>query len=587
MRLACKKHGESVFQRTLTGVMIRECILRMLFHCALNSLIINGYRNACFFIGGFKPKKAMYFFAGHATQVSETLRYLMTRKSRYQLEVLHEHSGGKYIRYPKRGKSYVALALLIFCAWFAAAHEETHASPLEKPPTYIEDPLLAAPPELFVGKSLPGDSEIVRCPTAYDVNKILNLELAIDLALCRNPRIKSTWAAIKGQAAILGEARAAYFPVLSGSISRLNDQTNYPNPSDNLSPTYVRGTMVYANLVWRIFDFGGRNANRRSANYLLEAAIASHDAAIQRALVNVVEKYFETQTALAAWEAKKAGANYAKQTLMVAEQRESRGVGAQTDTLMAATALAKATLERNRAQGNYHKMLSELANILGLNPGFKFVLAQSKSTQDHIAQRDLNAWLSLVQAHHPSISAARKQLESANEKRNVALSDGMPSIDFTANFFQNGRPNQGLTLVKTQETLAGFTLNIPIFDGFAKAYKVRGAEAEVEQKKAELQEVESQISMEVVKAYADTTSAIKNIDSAQLLLNSANSSLKSIARKFEFGASDILEILNAQASLADAQQEQIRCLAELRSAKLRLYASAGVMGRILVAGQNY
>ena len=498
------------------------------------------------------------------------------------VKAVHQNTGK-----PKWSKQNNHFVLLLFCAFLGAAHRDGLSAPLGVPPSFISDPLLTVPPEVYIGKSLPGDAEIIRCPTPYEGGKTLNLELAIDLALCRNPRIKSAWATIKIQTASLGEARAAYFPVLNGSISRLDDQTNYPNPSDNLAPTYVRGTSVYANLVWRIFDFGGRNANRRSANYLLEAALASHDAAIQRALVNVVEKYFETQTALAEWEAKKASANYAKQTLMVAEQREKRGVGAKTDTLQAATALAKVTLESNRAQGRYQKLLSELANIVGLDPSYKFALAKNKPIQDQVAQRDLDDWLTLVQAYHPSISAARKQLESAKEKRSVTISDAMPSLDFTANFFQNGRPNQGLTVVRTQETLAGFTLNIPIFDGFARAYKVRGAEAEVERKGAELQEVENQVSMEVVKAYADTTSAINNINSAQLLLNSANASLKSIARKFEFGAIDILEMLNAQSVLADAEQEQIRCLSELRSAKLRLYASAGVMGRILVTGKNY
>lgn len=478
-------------------------------------------------------------------------------------------------------------ALLALCIWFGSTQGQERPVTLEAPPSFIEDPLVTVPPEVFTGKSLPGDADIISCPTSYDANINLNLELAIDLALCRNPRIKSAWAAIKIQAAALGEARATYFPVLNGSISRLNDQTNYPNPSNNLSPTYVQGTMVYGNLLWRIFDFGGRNANRRSANYLLDAALASHDATIQRTLVNVVEKYFETQTTLAVWEAKQASATYAKQTLLVSERREARGAGSKTDTLQAETALAKLTLESNRAQGNYQKLVSELANTLGLNPNAKLTLRKSKVGQDLVLQRDLSAWLVLMQEQHPSILSAQKQLESAKEKRTVAVSDGMPSIDFMVNFFQNGRPNQGLTLVKTQETLAGFTLNIPIFDGFAKAYKIRGAEAGVEQKKAELQEVQNQISMEVIKAYADTSSAIKNIDSAQLLLNSAHTSLKSIARKYDFGAADILEILNAQASLADAQQEQIRCLAELRSAKLRLYASVGAMGRVLVSGKDY
>lgn len=457
----------------------------------------------------------------------------------------------------------------------------------QRPPSVIEDPLLTMPPEVYIGKSLPGDADAIQCPKTYDASKNMNLEMAIDLALCRNPRIKSAWAAIRVQAAALGEARAAYFPLINGSISRLNDQTNYPNPNDGLSPTYIRGTQVYGNLLWRLFDFGGRGANRRSANYLLDAALASHDAAIQRALVNVVEKYFEAQTAMAVWRAKQISTAYAKQTLGVAERREAQGVGAKTDTLQAATALAKVSLESNRAKGSYQKLISELANILGINPSINLDLAESKTGQDIVAHRDLDAWLAIVQERHPSILAARKQLKSAQEKRKVAISEGLPSIDFMTNFFQNGRPNQGLTLVKTQETLAGFTLNIPIFDGFAKAYKVKGAAAEIEQKKADLEEVENQVSMEVVKAYADTSSAISNIEAAQLLLTSAQASLKSIAKKFDNGAADILEILNAQSALADAEQEYIRCQAELRSAKLRLYASAGVMGRVLVTGKDY
>ena len=144
------------------------------------------------------------------------------------------------------------LALLVFCAWFGLAQGQEPPAPLEMPPSFIEDPLLTVPPEVFIGKSLPGDAGVIRCPTTYEASKNLNLELAIDLALCRNPKIKSAWAAIKIQAAALGEARAAYFPVLNGSISRLNDQTNYPNPSDRLlsdpqkpgGDFYVHGSSV-------------------------------------------------------------------------------------------------------------------------------------------------------------------------------------------------------------------------------------------------------------------------------------------------------------------------------------------------------
>lgn len=43
-----------------------------------------------------------------------------------------------------------------------------------------------------------------------------------------------------------------------------------------------------------------------------------------------------------------------------------------------------------------------------------------------------------------------------------------------------------------------------------------------------------------------------------------------------------LKILSTQSALADARQERVRCLAEWHSARLRLLASAGQMGRFAV-----
>lgn len=49
-------------------------------------------------------------------------------------------------------------------------------------------------------------------------------------------------------------------------------------------------------------------------------------------------------------------------------------------------------------------------------------------------------------------------------------------------------------------------------------------------------------------------------------------------RKYDQGVSDILEMLNVQVEFADAEQERVRALAEWRSARLRLLASAGTVG---------
>jgi len=66
------------------------------------------------------------------------------------------------------------------------------------------------------------------------------------------------------------------------------------------------------------------------------------------------------------------------------------------------------------------------------------------------------------------------------------------------------------------------------------------------------------------------------------LLKAAQEALTVSQRRYGKGAADITEILNTQSTLSDAQRERIRCLAEWQSARLRLLANAGRMGKSAV-----
>ena len=125
----------------------------------------------------------------------------------------------------------------------------------------------------------------------------------------------------------------------------------------------------------------------------------------------------------------------------------------------------------------------------------------------------------------------------------------------------------------------GFTLNVPLFEGFARTYKLRGAQAQSEQSEAQLQDIELQVLMEVVKAHADAQSSFESLHASQKLLSASEAAVQSSHKRYEKGAADILELLSTQSALAEAQQERVRCLSDWRSARLRLMSSAGVLGK--------
>ena len=442
------------------------------------------------------------------------------------------------------------------------------------------DPLQTLPEIVRSGVSLPGDAAVLACPEGTDLSGPLALSRAVDVALCNNPQIRVAWAGIKVQAGVLGEARAAYFPAVSATVNAMHSSTAYSHQS----ATVTDGLTAYGTVGWRLSDFGGREANRQAAADLLQAAVASHDAVLQKTLAGVIQADFDAQTSQAVWEAKRKDAEVALSTLDAARRREVKGVGAVGDTLQATAAHARAVLGMNRARGDYEKAVSVLAYMMGISAQSPITPADDAYDATGPDHNDLQAWLDHAQAKHPAILAARAQLDAAKAKITVSRSAALPTVDFSANYYRNGYPGQSLSPTQLNSYTAGISVTIPLFDGFAGIYKIRGAEALAEQRQSELQDAERGIVLEVVKAYAEASASFRNLEYSETLVQAARAALASAQRRFDKGAADILEILSAQMVMADAAQERVRCLADWRSARLRLMANAGLLGRSSMAG---
>lgn len=448
---------------------------------------------------------------------------------------------------------------------------------------YASDPLNVRPDVLSRGAVLPGDQLIFVCPVSKDFATPLTLSEAVDVALCNHPQIKQAWASIKVQAGALGEAKAAYLPTINGTLSRVYDRSVLSDNNESSTTTYTN--TGYASLTYRLLDFGGRSANRDAANQALIAALSSHDFALQRTIGGVVQAYFDALSAKAYYEAKNQEEQLNQKTVDMAEQRVVKGVNSRSEGLQTKTTYARTALEKNRAFGAYKKAMTVLTYALGLSSETEIIFPEQLTEDKDQAVQDLASLMSEVQKNHPAIVSSRAQLESVKNKVTVVKSEGLPNLDVSFSYYQNGRPNQPVSTTRTAETTGYLTLNLPLFDGFAKNYKVYGAQAQVEQKEAELVDTTYQIQMELAKAHADALSALSNLRSSEDLLKVSNEALTISQVRYKKGAADIFEILNAQSTVVNAEQERIRALAEWRSAKFRLLANAGMVNRMVLRNQ--
>lgn len=477
-------------------------------------------------------------------------------------------------RRPCRGVWWVPLVV-----WLALDPARAGTG-MDRLTTPILDPLATLPPQPGTARKLPGDEAAYECASA-DTLPTLTLTQAVQQALCQNPRVRLAMASIQRQAAQLGESRAAYLPSLSIGASSQRQTTQRPE-SQFILQQDQKSTSHFATLTWRLLDGGGRNASHRMAQALLSAALATQDAELQQLFTQTTTAYFDAQTARANHEAKVSGEDLARQTLDVSRKLQSRGIGSQSQTLQAKVALAKAELDRVRSRGQYEKSILALQVIMAL-PASQWTTRNWElegDLDDHapMIQQALSDWLTLAMEQHPALLAARLETRAAREKLRVIQSEGLPTLDFTQSQYVNGRPNQGWSGGRSKESVTGITLNIPLFDGFSRTYKVRAAQAQIDSQEAEASRLEAQVLSDIAKAHTEADAALKSLASSQALLTAAQEALASVRRKFEAGVSDMSEMLQVQAALADAQQERIRSLSEWKSASLRLLANAGVAG---------
>ena len=420
-------------------------------------------------------------------------------------------------------------------------------------------------------------------PAQPDQAPLLDLPTAIDLALCHNPQVRASWSAVAQQAALLGQARSAYWPQLAAGAGRQGSRTGYAGSAGGES---LWTTRQHVMLSWRLWDFGARGARTDAAQAQLQAALYMQGATARQALADVLQAYGQAQAAQTGLATQRSLRPLAERSMLTARRRRAGGAGSRNDVLQATAALARIDLELSRAQGELDKAQAQLAYLVGLPPGTAYRIqtvepanataaAAPTVTTDgapyRLLNRTLDDWLAQAQENHPAIQAARAQWQAAQANLEAVQSEGLPTIDLNLGHYRNGRPDTAATAGPARENVIGVSLNIPLFDGFSHTYKVRAAQAQVEQKAVELQATEQQTLQDIVQLHAQARAALGNLQAANNLYAISTEAAQSAQRQYELGAADIVQLNQSLANLQQAQADLTRSHTDWNKARLSLW----------------
>lgn len=455
-------------------------------------------------------------------------------------------------------------------ALMASASVPAHAESIWSDPLRTANDISATPAAALTGS----------CGLNVQLPNPLTLLDVVERALCRNPQTSLAWANVKVQAAALGISRAAYLPNMSagGSLSNAGRRTSFPDFPEYNSEINTRSTAVNLNLNWVLFDFGLRAANLENARQLLNAANATQDDILQTVFITTVQSFYQVQAAQAMLTATIEAEQAAKQSFKASEAKYQAGAGALADKLLAQTSYAQASLKRAQSAGDLQSALGTLAIAMGWRPNMPLTLAdlEQQAADVPLLQKAVDDLIADAVRTHPKILAAQAQLKSAQAQVDAARADGRPTLSL---FATGDRSDTPINQVSSKQTIAsrsiGLQINIPLFDGFSRKYKMRGAQAQAEGKQADLENVEQQVMLEVWKSDQALRTETENLNTTSILLRSARQSFDVAQGRYKAGVGNVLELLKAQSDLAAAQQQRIFALTSWQTARLRLAASLG------------
>jgi outer membrane protein TolC len=414
--------------------------------------------------------------------------------------------------------------------------------------------------------------------TASSTPVALTLHDAIDRALKANLGLlvsDSTNDASRGQrlqalSALLPEAHAqAGETIEQSSLKTIGFNFKFPGVSipTILGPFHYTDVRAYAS--WDAFDYSARK-NFRSAQQNNRAAQLSVMDARDLVVQATASAYLQIVADASRVEAIRSQVETAHALYDRTDDQQKAGTAAGIDVLRSQVEL-KQQQQRLLAQKNqFDKDKLALSRVIGLPAGQEFNLSETAPYAPLTSMTQDQA-LSTALAQRPDYQSYQARVRAAEESVRAAHGERYPTAGVTADY-----GDVGPTLNNSHGTFSFVaSARINLFDGGKISADVIQAKAALKQRQDELADLAGQIDYQVRAAFLDIGTAADQVAVAQDNLDLANQTLTQSRDRFAAGVTDNIEVVQAQESVATANDSLISALFAHNLAKINLARALG------------
>lgn len=289
----------------------------------------------------------------------------------------------------------------------------------------------------------------------------------------------------------------------------------------------------------------------------------------------VARTYFELRGAEQELDVARRNAENQRRTVALTQDRLAGGRGTAFDTERARSILALTLATMPGLEAQIARDRNRIAVLMGRTPDALPPALLTAGTLPNLPDTlDIGLPSNLVR-HRPDVLRAERALAADQLLVGAAKADYLPRVSLGARLGYTATSFDSLSRTGTSRLLVGPFISFPLFDLGRVKQRVNLAESHAD-------EAQTEYSATVLRALEETQGALVNYDRAHARLAILEDAVQSSRRaadlaqqRFEAGLTDLLQVLDAERTLLDAENQLASGHTEAATALVAVYKAIG------------
>jgi outer membrane protein len=369
---------------------------------------------------------------------------------------------------------------------------------------------------------------------------------------------------------------AFFVPTIALGIDETKYSQEFFNPANPANPT---STLVVgrASANYEIFSLRKFAEVSRSKADLASAEAGELEQRF-RAALETESSYYDVLVNQELTRVTQERVTRARQGLVVARARVTSGAAVQTDSLQLVLELIRAQVEGLRQRNALRTAQLELGRRIGASAPVDAVPADTAAPPPLPVSLAEAVRIGLDQG--PQYRAARANESSADAALRSERGDYLPVLSVGG---LHQRYDTQLFPGASNITSVSFSLSFPLWDNGQREIEVSRARVNRDVARAIREDLEREVRRDVSSAYDTYETATAAVELARVAVTVAQQSYRMQELRYRSGASTILDLLDAQVSLAEAEAGMVQARYQTRLALAQLEA---ILGRRLFSNKD-